>query len=269
MRLKNEPFFLWINSLFFPLFYLRHQGKLAVVIDAEGEGGPRFWVRVNTSDLLIVWEIWKAKAYDDIRIPIREMDVVVEFGAHIGAFAVRAARLAHHGQVFAYEASSNNYAQLAQNRQLNGLDNLFIENSAVSDRRGAMPYYRPADNGSLGSLVHESSSFMETVQAITFADIIAEHGIERIDFLKVDVEGAEYDILLNCADETLAIVQRVVMEYHEFKGDKRNHQDLVDLLNSQGFIVVVEKGVSSLMDWFGAWFGGRIIRTGIIKAWRE
>jgi len=266
MRVKNEPFFLWINKLVWPLFYLRHQGKTAVVVE---EDGARFWVRVNTSDLLMVWEIWRAKAYDDVRIPISKGDTVVDLGAHIGSFAVRAAKQAHPGQVFAYEASGKNYAMLGDNRQLNKLENLYIENSAVSDRRGSMTLYRPADNGMLSSLSHESGSFMETAQAIPFSDIFTDHDIERIDLLKIDVEGGEYDILLNCPEDTLAKVQRIVMEYHEFDLDKRNHLDLVHRLNSNGFTVVVEKGVSSLMDWFGAWFGGRIISTGIIKAWRE
>jgi FkbM family methyltransferase len=267
MRLKNERFFLWINRLFWPLFFLRHQGKRTVVV--KEENGARFRVRVNTSDFLMVWEIWRAKAYDDARIPIRAGDTVVDLGAHIGSFAVRAARQAHHGRVFAYEASSKNYAMLGENRQLNRLDNLYIENSAVSDRHGSMTLYSPADNGMLSSLMHESGSFMETVQATTFTEIIQERGIERIDVLKMDVEGAEYDILLNCPDESLMKVQRIVMEYHEFDADKRNHRDLVSRLNLNGFTVVVEKGVSSLMDWFGALFGGRIISTGIIKAWRE
>ena len=267
MRVKNERFLLWINMWFWPLFFLRHQGKQTMVVNEEN--GARFRVRVNTSDFLMVWEIWRAKAYDDVRIPIHEEDTVVDICAHIGSFAVRAARQAHHGRVFAYEASSGNYAMLGENRKLNGLDNLYIENSAVSDRRGTMNLYSPADNGMLSSLVHESGSFMETVEVITFAEIIEEHALERIDFLKLDVEGSEYDILLNCPDETLTKVQRIVMEYHEFDMDKRNHHDLVNRLNSQGFTVVAEKGVSSLMDWFGALFGGRIISTGIIKAWRE
>ena len=266
MRVKNEAFFLLINRLFWPLFFLRHQGKSSVVLE---EQGARFSVRVNTSDFLMVWEIWRAKAYDDVHIPIGEGDIVVDMGAHIGAFAIRAARQARNGHVFAYEASSKNYAMLGENRHLNGLSNLYIENSAVSDKSGTMTLYSPAGNGMLSSLMHESGIFMETVQAITFAEIIQARGIERVDVLKMDVEGAEYDILLKCTDETLTKVQRIVMEYHEFDADRRKHKDLVSRLNSNGFTVVVEKGVSSLMDWFGAWFGGRIISTGIIKAWRE
>ena len=263
MQLNSERFFLWFNKLVFSLFYLQHQGKSAVTIDVDG--GAQFKVRVNTSDILVIWEIWRSKVYDDVRMPIAEGDVVVDIGAHIGAFAVRAARLAHYGQVYAYEASSKNYALLDENRQLNRLENLHVINNAVSQRRGKMPLYRPANNGGLGSLLQETSSFTEMVQATTFADIIAEHGIKQIDFLKMDVEGAEYDILFNCPDELLAKVRRMVMEYHEFKGDKRSHRDLVNLLRSHGFNVVVERGMFP----FTYFFGMRITKVGIIKAWRD
>jgi FkbM family methyltransferase len=262
MRLKNERFFHRFNKLFCSLFYLRHQGKSTVIVDAEG--GTRFWVRVNTFDIVVIWEIWKAKVYDDTRFPIGPEDVVVDLGAHIGAFAVRAAKLAHHGHVYAYEASSKNYALLTENRQLNGLENFHIENRAVSDRRVMMPFYIPSENGVLGSLLQKTSRYMEMVQATTLHDIVAEHGIARIDFLKVDVEGAEYDILFNCPDETLAKIRRVVMEYHEFDGEKRTHLDLMKLLRSHGFNVLVERGIIPQTHWFGT----GISRIGIIKAWR-
>jgi FkbM family methyltransferase len=263
MTVNQERFFLWLNKLVFSLLYLRHQGKATVVIEVNGNA--RFKVRVNTSDALVIWEIWKAKVYDDARIPISAGDVVVDMGAHIGAFSVRAARLAHGGQVYAYEASGKNYALLAENRLLNGLENLYIENSAVSDKRGKMPLYTPADNSILGSLLQETSSFMEIVHATTFSDIIADHALEQVDFLKVDVEGAEFDILFDCSDETFAKIRQIVIEYHEFEGAKRGHQDLADLLNLHGFKVVVEKGIFPQPHWFGT----RIAKIGIIKAWRE
>ena len=262
MQLTSERFFLWFNKLVFSLLYLRQQGKSEAVIEVCG--GVRFKVRVNTADILMIWEIWRAKVYDDVRIPIGEGDIVVDMGAHIGAFAVRAARLAHHGQVYAYEASAKNYALLTENRQLNGLKNLHIENCAVSDRCGVMPLYTPAGNSILGSLLQETSSFKEMVQAKTFSAIIAEHALEQIDFLKVDVEGSEFDILFDCSDETLAKIRHLVIEYHDFVGYKRSHLDLVNLLNLHGFRVVVEKGIFPQPNWFGT----HITKIGIIKAWR-
>ncbi|MCL4269497.1 MAG: FkbM family methyltransferase [Anaerolineales bacterium] len=257
MQLKNQRFFLWFNKLVFPFFYLRHQGKSKVTIDAGDDA--RFNVRVNTSDILVIWEIWKAKVYDDPRFPIQPDDVVVDIGAHIGGFAVRAAKQAHRGKVFAYEASSKNFAMLSENRNLNNADNLHIHNVAISDHRGEMKFFMPGDNGALGSLMQEKDSPMEIVQSMTLADILSENRIERIDYLKLDVEGAEYDILLGCSDETLSKIQKIVLEYHEFTGHHHSHIDLVECLKSHGFQVTVEAGIFPQKILFG---------TGILKAWR-
>ena len=258
MRLKNQRFFLWFNKIVFPLFYLRHQGKTEAVINAGD--GAHFNVRVNTSDILVIWEIWKAKIYDDTHLPIQAEDTIVELGGHIGGFGVRAAKMAHRGHVYAYEASSKNFAMLEKNQKLNEANNLHIHNMAVSHQSGELKFFMPGDNGALGSLLQESDSPMETVQATTLGDIIRDNNIERIDYLKVDVEGAEYDILFNCPANILAKVKHMVMEYHEFEGDKRNHRDLVKLLESHGFHVVVEDGIFPQKFLFG---------TGIIKAWRD
>lgn len=263
MSLDYERFYLWFNKLIFSLFYLRHQGKSETEIMVDG--GARFKVRVNTSDALMIWEVWKAKVYDDARIPILENDVVVDMGAHIGAFAVRAARQAHRGKVYSYEAARKTYLLLEENRKLNGLENLYIENKAIFDRRGEMSLYTPANNSILGSLRQDTSSFKEIVQAITFSDIITKHALERVDFLKIDVEGAEFDILFANPNETLGITQKIVIEFHEFEGDKRSHQDLVDLLEAQGFRIIVEKAKFPQPQWFGT----KINKIGIIKAWRE
>jgi FkbM family methyltransferase len=257
MRLKNQRFFMGFNKIIFPFFYLRHQGKSEATIDAGND--VRFNVRVNTSDILVIWEIWKAKTYDDTRFPIQPADVVVDIGGHIGGFAVRAARLAHRGQVYAYEASSRNFALLEKNCKMNNAQNLHIHKMAVAHQTGKMKFFTPSDNGALGSLMQETDSPMETVQATTLTDIITENKIEQIDYLKVDVEGAEYDILSNCPPETLAKVKHIVLEYHEFEGDQRSHHDLVDLLKSHGFHVEVEDGIFPQKFLFG---------TGIIKAWR-
>ena len=262
MRSKRELFYQHFNKLVFSLFYLRYQGKATAVMQVED--GVRFKVHVNTSDALMIWEIWKAKVYDDARIPIHAGDIVVDMGAHIGAFSVRAARLAQGGLVYSYEASNKNFALLTENRQLNGLENLYIENSAISNQRGMMPFYTPSDNRILGSLLQSTSSFVEMVPTKTFSDIIAEHAIKQIDFLKVDVEGAEFDILFANPDETLSKTQKIVMEFHEFKDGKRSHHDLVGLLSSHGFEVVVEKAKFPQPSWFGT----RISKIGIIKAWR-
>lgn len=258
MRLKNQRFFLWFNRIIFPFFYLRHQGKSEIIVDADDDA--RFNVRVNTSDILVVWEIWKAKIYDNPHFPIKEDDIVVDIGAHIGAFAIRAAKLARLGRVYAYEASSKNYSLLERNAQLCGVDNLIIHHKAISDTRGEVKFYQPGHNGALGSLMQDTDSPMEIVESITLSDIISENEIDKIDLLKIDAEGAEYNILLNSPAAALANVQRIILEYHEFDDDVRDHKDIVKLLEANKFKVIVEAGIFPQKFLFG---------TGIIKAWRE
>ena len=258
MKLKNQRFFLWFNRIIFPFFYLRHQGKSKIIVDAGD--GARFNVRVNTSDILVVWEIWRAKIYDDPHFSIKEKDIVVDIGAHIGAFAVRAAKLARLGRVYAYEASGKNHSLLKHNTQLCNANNITTYHKAVSDARGELKFYQPGHNGALGSLMQDEDSPMEIVESVTLVDIINDNKLEHIDLLKIDVEGAEYNILLNCPADALAKVRRVVLEYHEFVDDPRNYQVLVDVLKSHNFNVIVEPGIFPQKFLFG---------TGIIKAWRK
>jgi hypothetical protein len=96
-RLKNQRCFLWFNKLVFPLLYLGHWHKKTTLI--ETAGGGQFNVRVNSSDVLKVWEIWKKKIYQDARIPIRPDAITVDISAHIVVFAVWATRQAQRGRV--------------------------------------------------------------------------------------------------------------------------------------------------------------------------
>ena len=113
-RLKNQGIFVRFNRLVFPLFYPGHWNKETVVVKA-GERN-RFRVRVNSSDILVIWEIWKFLVYEDARFPINPQDIVVDIGAHIGVFAVWAAQRAHQGTVYAYEASRANYDLLVEEK---------------------------------------------------------------------------------------------------------------------------------------------------------
>lgn len=234
-RLKNQNFFMRFNRLVFPLFYLRHWNKETVVIKA-GEHN-RFRVRVNSSDILLIWEIWKLRAYEDTRCPINPQDTVVDIGAHIGVFSVWAAQKANLGTVYAYEASQANFELLKENRGLNHSQNLQVKNLAIFNKPGNFDFYLPGGNGALGSLLQDQHAVKETVTAITLEKLFEDNGLDHVDYLKLDVEGAEYPILLNCPAEILSRIKHLILEYHEFEGAPWRQQDLERHLLSHGFQV--------------------------------
>jgi FkbM family methyltransferase len=219
----------------------------------------RFRVRVNSADILLIWEIWKFRVYEDSRFPINPQDIVVDLGAHIGIFAVWAAQRAHLGTVFAYEASRANYELLVENKRLNQAENLRVKNLAVFDKPGQHDFYQPGGNGALGSLMQDQRAPKETVTAITLESLFKEHRLDHVDYLKLDVEGAEYPILLNCPAETLRRVRHLVLEYHEFDGAPWGPQDLERRLRSHGFQVSGNLGLVGQHKLFG---------TGIMLAHR-
>jgi FkbM family methyltransferase len=248
-RLKNQSFFDRFNRVVFPLFYLRHQKKADVVVRAGAHN--QFKVRVNSSDILLIWEIWRFRLYEDARLPIRAQDTVVDIGAHIGVFAVWAAQRAHEGRVYAYEASPENYKYLVENKRLNEAHNLHIQNQAVFDRPGKHALYSPGGNGALGSLLQDPGSPKEIVTAITLDTLFDNHQLDRIDLLKLDVEGAEYPILLKSSAETLRRVRNLVLEYHELEGVSWRPADLERQLRSFGFQVSTAPGLWGQKKLFG------------------
>jgi len=229
------------NRLVFPLFYLGHWKKETVVVKA-GERN-RFRVRVNSSDILLIWEIWKFGVYKNARVPINPKDIVVDIGAHIGVFSVWAAQQADQGSVYAYEASRANYELLVKNKRLNTAGNLHTKNLAVFGKAGQYDFYQPGGNGALGSLLQDKRSEKETVTAITLENLFDEQRLDHIDYLKLDVEGAEYPILLGSSAKTLGRIKHIVLEYHELEGTLWGPDDLESKLQSCGFEVFRDPGL--------------------------
>lgn len=118
---------------------------------------------------------------------------VIDIGAHIGYYTRLLSELVgESGRVFAFEAHPDNFAVLKQNLSAKKYSNVKIYNCAVSDQKGKMNLYVSpgSSNHSLLSGYTEVSGIIE-VESVTIDSFLSEQGIKRVDFVKVDVEGAE------------------------------------------------------------------------------
>ena len=204
--------------------------------------GTQFIFRFFTNDRCIIDEIFINKAYTpNPTFEIRSGDVVVDLGAHIGVFTVFAARHARGVKVYCYEPLPENFELLKANVRLNKLgDRVKMFQLAVADKRSFSPLYI-GDTG-LASLNLQSGKHV-VAKVIRLEDVAYNNNLDRIDFLKVDVEGAEYDIFRNVDKDVLRSVRRIAMECHSL----RNAVNLKNLLRNSGFTVSIrESGHSSL-----------------------
>ncbi len=112
--------------------------------------------------------------------------VLLDLGAHLGVVALVAARLG--AEVIAVEAAPGNAACLRASRDANGLSNLHVVGAAVSDRPGVVLF---REDGAYGQVTTESGPGVVEVRAAPVVELLRERGLDRVDVVKMDVEGHE------------------------------------------------------------------------------
>jgi FkbM family methyltransferase len=125
--------------------------------------------------------------------------VVFDLGANFGQYTLLAARcVGEHGRVHSFEPSHRIFGELQFNVELNGLsERCTLNRLAVSDAAGVARLSRYEEGaevyGSLGSHRRSEATVIgyEEVQTIRLDDYIAEKKIDHVDFIKMDIEGAE------------------------------------------------------------------------------
>jgi len=204
-----------------------------------------FLVRPGTTDIRIIDEVITNDAYKAIG-QIEPGDVVIDVGAHIGSFAIYAASLG--AKVIAFEPATVNFDLLLRNIELNGYDKdhqdephlrgagRFPRYSIKTQKAGIMAfggeqtlYIRQGNFG--GCSFYAKGILSEEVATITLKKLIEAYAFGGCDFLKIDCEGAEYDILKGFPH--FDKVERIALEYH---GDPVR-QKIVELLEGKGYDV--------------------------------
>lgn len=200
--------------------------------------GQKILYRPNTLDKMVLWEQWGAKDYQTVTV--NEGDVVIELGGHIGTSTLNYSHLVGpKGVVYAIEALPENFEILQRNIARNGITNVRAYNLAIVGdpaTRHITLNANPYNSG--GHSIYAMSVDAEATfecPAMTLEAFVRREGIERIDILQMDIEGAEFDILMNCDKALLGSIRELLFEYHDAYAKPRTHQELVDLLHGLGF----------------------------------
>ncbi|WP_082582268.1 FkbM family methyltransferase [Aeromicrobium sp. Root236] len=160
----------------------------------------------------------------------------VDIGGHIGCFSMAFARLHPQGRVQTFEASPTTYGFLSRNITGNGFaERVTVNNTAVSSKVGTLQFADNAGGSGLNGITAPAGSTVIEIPCTTVAAAFAQAG-DRVDVVKIDTEGAEYDIVLGSEPADWAGVQRVVMEYHPVDG--HSWEELEEFFAKAGLTVV-------------------------------
>ncbi|HXX34200.1 MAG TPA: FkbM family methyltransferase [Thermodesulfobacteriota bacterium] len=206
------------NMAAFKNWYMLYAGRYGFLhkeVELIHRNGLRIRLRPNTDDLRIVKSNFVKRNYTKDFVPITRESIVVDVGAHIGSFSIMVARSAR--RVLAFEPEPTNYQMLKKNVEINHLDNMSIFEMAVSGRSGHQDIYTYQGGSSADYSLYERGTTnvkVGHIPTISVEEIFKREGLPRIDFLKLDCEGAEHDILRNMSLETAAKIMGMAMEAH-------------------------------------------------------
>jgi FkbM family methyltransferase len=165
-----------------------------------------------------------------------EDHVIIDVGAHIGPFALKASRVASRGRVYAVEACRETYCLLRINKALNGADNIVDVYAALAGESGQATLYHSRENWGHSTVAERGTAHTETVRALSLRDFLEQYGIEHCDFIKFNCEGGEFPILLGSSPETLRRFDVMLVLYHgDLYPGAETEEDLAAHLRAAGF----------------------------------
>ena len=164
---------------------------------------------------------------------------IMDIGANAGFFTLFAAYRFPGAKIMAYEPIENNFKQLERNAALNRDARIRCFQKAVYGFSGQIELsFDPSDSFTTSASVFGSSnSQIQTIQVPcgTLQEIFDENQIDRCDLLKMDCEGAEYEILCNCSAGVLHRIDQMAIEVHGGTRANQNITALTDYFRSMDF----------------------------------
>lgn len=194
------------------------------------------------------FELFEHKVYEFGNIKISKDDVVFDLGANYGLFA-RYAIQRGAKEVHSFEADPNLqdiYESLNKN------SNCKLTPKPVYSKPVK---FKPGEDA-LGFGVEETEDDNNSIQAVNINEYIKENNIERIDYLKVDIEGSEYDLFSTIDNDTLRNkVKNIAIEYHH------NSDDRID--------IILNKLIECGFDYQFEYSNGKTFEIGMLYAKRN
>lgn len=208
------------------------------------KNGSKYIVRPGTGDLGVINEAAIMNPYfGSGAVSLTSDSIVLDVGANIGDFSVQAARRCQTGRVYAIEPIQENCEQIKRHVNLNNLLNVDLFQLALGGYNGDINIHV---NGSMSSTQWGSGESRQVPQ-LTLPQFMQLANIKTIDLLKLDCEGAEWE-LLPAAESVISSIRQICMEYHNGKLDA----DWLDnWLTKHGFTVARTRSPWNGMLW--AW----------------
>lgn len=188
----------------------------------------------------IMAEVWKDKVYAPY-LEGKENLIIVDVGANVGLTTLYFSKFAK--KVYSVEPSEKHMNCLKAMLKSNGLEEKVVPiQKAIFNHAGKFPMGGPVHNHTMRSLhmaTWETGTSDEMVETITLPELFKGNDIEKVDFMKLDIEGSEFEVLGHSSFKEVApLIKTMLVEVHAWGG--RNPDQAADALEVAGFTKVTK-----------------------------
>lgn len=186
---------------------------------------------------------------------IDDGDAIFDIGTNIGWYSIHLAKKLSSSTIYSFEPIPETFNKLKRNVELNGIRNIILNNVALSDEKKLLTFfYSPMQTGASSSInITDNSDIVKLVcQTDTIDSYLDAHNILKLDFIKCDVEGAEYFVYKGGAEaikKHLPIVFTEMLRKWAAKFDYHPN-DIVDFFKQFGYLCYVsDNGKLKVLDY--------------------
>lgn len=163
--------------------------------------------------------------------------LILDCGANIGISVIYLKEKFPHSTVIAFEPDDSNFELLKKNVASFGLQNVSIRKEAVWTENTTLNF---KSDGTMGSKIEQTSSTSTvSVKATRLKDLLNQ----PVGFLKIDIEGAEYEVLKDI-QEDLKNVQNMFLEYHGSFSQNKELTHIFNILSQAGFSYYIKEAAN-------------------------
>lgn len=195
-----------------------------------------FWYLHSLKEIFIE-EVYRFKSSTDT-------PYILDCGSNIGLSVIYFKKLFPKAEIIAFEPDRHIYGLLKDNLHDFGYTDVVVENKAVWCDETILSF---SSTGSLGGKLNDDKHGMETNEnTFKVSTVRLKNYLNRkIDFLKMDIEGPEVEVLEDCGD-LLSNVDNLFVEYHSDPAKEQQLENLLHTLRKAGFRVYIKEAWNNL-----------------------
>ncbi len=192
-----------------------------------------FWF-VHSLKELFVEEVYKFESKTD-------NPLIIDCGSNIGLSIIYFKKLYKEAKIIGFEPDINIFNLLKENLSQFEFNNVEVHQKAVW--KDESPIYFLLNGNLGGHLTSEGMPNTLKIDTVRLKNLLNQ----PVDFLKVDIEGAEYEVLMDCRD-VLKNVDNLFVEYHSFHQEDQMLGEILSLLKESGFKVYIKEAWENMKN---------------------